>query len=158
ICFAVSADQGRSFGAPVEIAPSRGVYPHGENLPKLLFKPGGEVIAVWGGRSNDPRNKYAGVLRYARSRDGGRTWGAARPLVTDTASYDQRYFDLALLPNGEAGIIWLDNRKQDQREGQTMYFAETRPGEGFTDERPVQWGTCECCRTKLLVDAEGAIH
>jgi hypothetical protein len=41
-------------------------------------------------------------------------------LVADTASFDQRYYDVALLPDGEVGVVWLDNRKyignvRDQR-------------------------------------------
>lgn len=158
MCFAVSGDGGHTFGAAQPIGPSRGVDPHGENLPKLVFLPKGEVFAAWGLRNPDPRNKYAGVVRYARSPDQGKTWGEAQDLVQDTAGFDQRYFDLAVLPNGEAGIIWLDNRKQPGTKGHALYMAETMPGNGFMNGRAIKQSTCECCRTKLLVDDAGRLH
>lgn len=155
---AVSEDHGRTFGPKHAIGPSRGLQPHGENLPKVIVKPDGTTLAVWGADAGDPRNKYAGVVSYARSQDGGRTWGNAIPLVTDTAGFDQRYFDLALLPDGEVAIIWLDNRRNTPGKGRSVYFATTAPGQGFGPARPIQEGACECCRTKLMVEPNGTIH
>lgn len=156
--YAVSEDGGRTFGAPVGIPPSAGVQPHGENLPKMVFKPDGEIIAVWGMGNPSPKRKYAGLVYYALSHDGGRTFGEARPLVRDTASVDQRYFDVAVLPGGEAGILWLDNRKTSAKEGSTLYFAATEGRNGFGEGRPLQEGICQCCRTELFVDGEGRVH
>lgn len=157
-CYARSADGGRTFGAPVVVTPSTTIKPHSENLPKVVFKPSGEVIALWGTASRDSRNKYAGNVSYAQSFNGGRTWSAARSLVGDTAGYDQRYFDVALLPDGEAAIIWLDKRKTTDKEGSSLYFAATRGQEGFTGERRVAQQCCPCCRTDLFVDSWGGIH
>ena len=157
-CYARSTDGGRSFGAPVVVAPSTAIKPHSENLPKVVFKPSGEVIALWGTASGDARNKYAGKVVYAQSFDAGRTWTAATPLVRDTAGYDQRYFDVALLPGGEAAIVWLDNRKVTDKEGSSLYFAATRGRSGFTGERRVAQQCCPCCRTDLFVDKKGSIH
>ncbi|PSL50150.1 hypothetical protein CLV51_1011494 [Chitinophaga niastensis] len=156
--YAVSNDNGHTFSAPVNIPVTAGVYPHDENLPKLLFKPGGEVIALFGVEANDPRNKYAGKVMYAQSFDNGRSWQDAVPLVTDTAGYDQRYFDMALLPNGEAAAIWLDNRKNTNAEGSTLYFAVTAGKSGFKQAMPVAGTVCQCCRTKMYVAANGDIH
>ncbi|WP_291907719.1 sialidase family protein [Chitinophaga sp. CB10] len=158
IYFTVSSDEGKSFATPVQVTASAGVYPHDENLPKLLFKPDGSIIVMFGTEANDPRNKYAGKVLYTQSFDGGRTWQPARPLVTDTAGYDQRYFDMTLLPNGEAAAIWLDNRKTATAEGSTLYFATTHGRNGFNNGQPVVETVCQCCRTKLLVDDDGAIH
>ena len=158
MCYAVSTDNGNSFGQPVEITPSKGIHPHSENLPKMIFKPNGEIIAAWGASNPNPKNKYSGLIYYAQSFDGGSTWGSAKSLVTDTSSYDQRYFDLAILKNGEAGIIWLDNRSDTDKEGMTVYYAETKGKNGFVNEKPVNETTCQCCRTDLFVDSKGAIH
>ena len=158
LCYARSADGGMSFAPPVVVAPSTNIKPHSENLPKVIFKPSGEVIALWGTASRDTRNKYAGNVSYAQSFDGGRTWSAARPLVSDTAGYDQRYFDVALLPNGEAAIIWLDNREEVEVEGSSLYYATTSGRNGFSGERRVAQQCCPCCRTDLFVDSKGGIH
>ncbi len=159
LMYAVSADEGKSFAAARPVPAAIGVQAHAENMPKLVFRPNGEVIAMYGVQSNDPRNKYAGKVFYTRSVDGGANWLPAEPLVKDTASYDQRYFDLALLPSGEAAVIWLDNRKPDpKKEGSTVYLATTGREPGFQQEHPVAETACQCCRTVLYVDEQGAVH
>jgi hypothetical protein len=157
-CYAISTDGGKSFNAPVLIPVSDNVKPHAENLPKVIFKPSGEIIALWGAASNDPRKKYSGNIFYSQSFDEGKSWSAAKPLVTDTTGYDQRYFDVALLQNGEAGIIWLDNRKQTKEEGSALYFASTSGNNGFTGERRITDPCCQCCRTDLFIDSKNNLH
>ncbi|NLR80348.1 sialidase family protein [Chitinophaga eiseniae] len=156
--YAVSNDNGYTFSSPVAVTATAGVFPHDENLPKILFKPDGTVIALFGVEANDPRNKYAGKVMYTQSFDGGKHWQPAVPLVTDTAGYDQRYFDMALLPGGEAAAIWLDNRKQTNAEGSTLYFAVTHGHSGFGQAKPIAATVCQCCRTKLYVAGNGDVH
>src|SRR5688572_1503416 len=133
-CYAVSKD-GRSFEPPVAIPGSNNIEVHSENLPKIIFKPNGEIIACWGANSIFSANKYAGLVYYAQSFDEGKTWSKPTPLVTDPVGSDQRYYDIALLPNGEAAIIWLDNRKTIAKEGSALYFAVTEGKNGFQRER-----------------------
>lgn len=121
-CYAISADDGKSFGKTITIPASNNIQPHSENLPKIIFKPSGEIIALWGAANPNPKNKYSGQVYYSQSFDEGVTWSKARPLVNDTVSYDQRYYDAALLPTGEAAIIWLDNRKTNVKEGSGLLF------------------------------------
>lgn len=156
--FAVSPDHGKTFGAAIEIPSSRNVHPHGENMPKLIFKPNGEIIALWGAHNPSPANKYSGLVFYAQSFDDGKTWSAAKKLVTDTAGIDQRYFDVALLANGEAAITWLDNRSKTGKEGSTLYFAITNGRNGFENEIPIGETCCQCCRTDLFMDDRNNIH
>lgn len=158
MCYAVSTDKGYSFGQATEISPSKGVHPHGENLPKIIFKPDGITIAVWGASNPSPENKYSGMIYYSQSFDDGKNWSEAKPLVTDTASNDQRYFDLGILKNGEVGIIWLDNRTKTDKEGMTLYFAETNDKNGFQNEKPIGETCCQCCRTDFFIDSKGNIH
>ncbi|HLP43042.1 MAG TPA: sialidase family protein [Fibrobacteria bacterium] len=158
MCYVVSEDKGKSFGNPIEIPSSRGVRPHGENLPKMVFKPDGEILAIWGVSNPSPTKKYGGLVFYAQSHDGGKTFSEAKPLVRDTTSIDQRYFDVAVLPDGEAGIVWLDNRRKSENNGSTLYFAVTKGNNGFQEERPLQESTCVCCRTELFVGSGGKIH
>ncbi len=156
--YAVSNDKGISFGTAIEIPASKNVLPSGESMPKMIFKPNGEIIAVWGVENPSPDNKYNGLVYYSQSFDKGKSWSEAKPLVKDTASIDQRYFDVALLKNGEAGIIWLDNRTKTDKEGSTLYYATTKGKNGFENEKPIAETLCECCRTDLFVDNSGNIH
>ncbi|GAA3922100.1 hypothetical protein GCM10022209_14110 [Chitinophaga oryziterrae] len=154
--YAVSAND--TFSAPLPVTTSTGVLPHAENMPKMVFKPDGEVIAMYGVEQNDARNKYAGRVLYTRSPDGGKTWLTPQSLVADTGSYDQRYFDMTILPNGEAAAIWLDNRKHTNDEGSTLYYAVTDGHDGFKQEKPLAETVCQCCRTALYTDTKGDIH
>ncbi len=130
-CFAVSADEGRSFGETRIIPSSNNLQPHSENLPKMIVKPSGEFMALWGAANPNPKNKYSGLVFYSQSFDEGKTWTRPATLVNDTASFDQRYYDVALLPNGEVAIVWLDNRKIIDKEGSGLYFAVTDGRKGF---------------------------
>jgi hypothetical protein len=156
-CYATSTN-GKTFSSPVVIPNSGNIEPHGENLPKIIFKPSGEIIALWGAANPNPKNKYSGLMFYTRSLDNGKTWTRAAPLVNDPAGYDQRYYDVALLPNGEVGIIWLDNRKTTAQEGSALYFAATNGKNGFEEGRWIGGPCCQCCRTDLFVDKQGGIH
>ncbi|MFY7840463.1 MAG: sialidase family protein [Lacibacter sp.] len=156
-CYATSTD-GKTFTAPVSIPTSTNIHPHAENLPKIIAKPSGELIALWGAANPNPKNKYSGLVFYSQSFDSGKTWSNAKQLTGDTSSYDQRYYDVALLPDGEAAIIWLDNRKATAKEGSGLYFARTAGANGFQNEQRISQLCCQCCRTQLFIDAKGGIH
>jgi hypothetical protein len=156
-CYAISTD-GKTFGNPVVIPSSSNIQPHSENLPKIIFKPSGEIIALWGAANPNPKNKYSGLVFYVQSFDDGKTWTDPKPLIKDTAGYDQRYYDIALLSNGEVGIIWLDNRKTDLNPGSALYFASSSGRDGFQNDRPISQSCCQCCRTDLFVDKNGHVH
>ncbi len=156
-CYTVSED-GKTFHEPIVVPGSGHIQPHGENLPKIIFKPSGEIIALWGSGNPNVHNKYSGVVYYVQSFDNGNTWSTPTPLVSDTASYDQRYYDIAVLPDGEAGVVWLDNRKTTSEEGSALYFASTRGRNGFGSGRLISQPCCQCCRTVLSVDSKKQVH
>lgn len=157
-CYAVSTDGGKSFGKTTIIPGSTNIHPHGENMPKIIFKPSGEIIAAWASANANPKNAYSDEVYYSKSFDNGKSWSNPEKLVKDTAGYDQRYFDMAILSNGEAAIIWLDNRKHTPDEGSALYFAETNGDSGFRNERLITEPCCPCCRTDLFVDKGKNIH
>lgn len=145
-------------GEVIEVTPSTNIHPHGENIPKVIVKPSGEVIAIWGADNPRAANKYSGLVYYAQSFDNGKTWSDALPLVKDSAGDDQRYFDVALMNNGEVAIIWLDNRTTSGMDGSALYMAQTSGNNGFVQEKIVSEPACQCCRTKLYADTKGNLH
>jgi hypothetical protein len=156
-CYSVM-DYNNNFKKTVVVPSSTTVHAHAENLPRIVFKPSGEIIAVWGARNPDPRNKYSGLICYSQSFDDGLTWSTAKKLVNDTAGHDQRYSDVVLMKNGEAAIAWLDNRTTTAGEGSALYCAVTDGVNGFVNERLVSEPACQCCRTKLFCDRKGNLH
>jgi hypothetical protein len=158
LCYSVLNEEDNNVPQTYEIPASRGVHPHGENLPKVVCKPDGTLIAMWGIRNPKPNNKYSGLVSYAVSKNGGNDWSEAVPLASDTASYDQRYFDMEVLPSGEVAAIWLDSRLKSGKEGSTLFYAVTGADNRFAAERPIAESCCPCCRTDLFVDGKGNIH
>lgn len=157
-CYAVTNREANPDGKIITIPFTDNLQPHAENLPKIIFKPSGEIIALWGVANPGTKNKYAGLVFYSQSFDEGKKWSEPKRLVSDTAGYDQRYYDVALLPGGEAAIIWLDNRKTTDQEGSALYFAATDGINGFQKEKMVTQGCCQCCRTDLFIDSKAGIH
>jgi hypothetical protein len=158
VCYVVSNDGGKTFAAAKEIPGSKNVFPHGENMPKLIFKANGTILAAWGATNPNPKNPYAGLVYYTESFDRGNTWNGVHLLTKDPESIDQRYFDLALLTNDEIGVVWLDNRTKTNHEGSTLYFATTKDTAGFAGEKAIATTCCQCCRTNLFTDKQGGIH
>jgi hypothetical protein len=78
-CYAISQDQ-KTFSSPVMIPNTSNIQPHGENMPKILFRSSTDIIALWGEANPNPKNKYSGRVFYSQSFDKGQTWTATKPL------------------------------------------------------------------------------
>jgi len=158
LAYAVSAD-GKTFGKPQTIATTKGVQAHDENLPRILFRKNGDIIAMYPVSNPNPKNSYAGLVFYTQSFDSGKTWTQPKQLAEDTInSIDERYFDMVELPDGEVGAIWLDSRKNSDREGSSLYFASTKGRDGFVGEKVIDTQLCQCCRTDVYVDEKQHLH
>lgn len=154
--YAIFSDSNMTFGKPKNIAVTKGAEPHGENMPKMIFQKNGHLLAVYSVKNPHPGNPYTGAVYYTQSFDKGKNWTKVQPLVKDTAkSYDQRYFDVTVLPSGKTGIVWLNNSKP---KGSTLCFAKFEDNKAFSKKRIIGNHTCQCCRTNLLVDDSGRIN
>lgn len=156
LCYRVS--KGGAFSKTITVPGSDKVKPHGENLPKVIVAPDGRVIAAWGVANPNPQNPYSGLIYYSSSADGGQTWTAPAPLSPDQNSIDQRYFDFEILPDRSVGAVWLDARKNTEREGSSLYFAIFTRNNVFEGEKAIDETVCQCCRTDLFTDNKGGLH
>ena len=154
LCYSVLDGENKT----IEIPTSTNIHAHAENLPKVIFKYSGDILAIWGSRNPNPKNKHSGLIYYSQSFDEGKTWTPAARLVNDPEGYDQRYSDVSLMKKGEVAIIWLDNRKSEDVEGSALYSAITDGKKGFTNEVLVSQPACQCCRTSLFIDNNDNIH
>lgn len=147
-----------AFGTRIVVPGSEGIRASPESTGKIAFKSDGTIIAVFAKPFPEEKNPFAGAIYYSLSSDAGASWSPPRFLHSDTSHhYGRNFFDLAQLGNGEVGAVWLDGRDQSI-EGSALYFSSTGSSGGFTNETIVHSGTCECCRTDLLVDKNGMIH
>ncbi|MGV3504500.1 MAG: exo-alpha-sialidase [Adhaeribacter sp.] len=159
LTYAIADEEGQTFGTPQAIPTTKGIYPHDENLSKLVFRKNGDIMALFAVSNPNPENSYAGLVFYTQSFDGGQSWTAPRQLAQNTRhSIDERYFDMTLLPDGEIAAVWLDSRKDTGQEGSSLYFARTRGREGFVGEKVIARQLCQCCRTDLYADQQGKLH
>lgn len=144
-----------------EVSPSRGCTTTAESMNKIAFKEDGTVVAVFTRRAGTSENRFAGAIHYTQSFDDGVTWAPENYLhVGDTTKgLSRSFFDIATLPDGEVGAIWLDSRMTQTRgDGSTLFFSKTQDDQGFLKDQAIGAGTCECCRTELFVSKNGDIH
>jgi len=155
IKFAQLNNEGTAFDKTIEVESSKSCRAHDESMNKIAFKKDGTIVAVFSKRTPHKDNRFAGALFYTQSFDGGNNWTKADYLhVGDTTlGLSRSFFDLATLPDGEVGAIWLDSRLTKERgDGSTLFFAKTEGKKGFIKDQPIAYQTCECCRTDLFVD------
>lgn len=147
------------FGRTITVGTSKGMQAHHESMAKIAKTKDGTTYAIFRILTPNTKNRFAGSIFYSISVDDGKNWSPKRKLVNTEASLSQSFYDVALLPDGELGLCWLDSRKQEKdKDGSTLYFAKTKGDSGFYDEKPIAGSTCQCCRTDLFVDESNEIH
>ncbi len=158
--FAFFDENSQKFSKPIAVTPSKGLQMHTESMAKVGLTSKGKLYAIFRIKSTSRKNRFGGTVYYTISSDKGLTWSPKVKLVADNNSGSQSFFDIALLPDGELGITWLDSRMpiHKDRKGKTLYFAKTNSDSGFYKELPIAGSTCECCRTEIYVDQQKNIH
>jgi hypothetical protein len=149
----------QKFGNAIVVSPSTGTGLHSESMNKVAFKPDGTIVAVYEKKHPTDENKYAGSILYTQSFDNGMTWTKEKHLHSDSIPvYSRSFFDIALLPDGEIGAVWLDGRLNLGKEGSALFFSKTKGREGFQADYQVAETVCECCRTDIQVDQQNNVH
>jgi hypothetical protein len=147
------------FGKEFVIPSSKGMQSHHESMSKIGKTLDGTLYAIFRFATPNPKSRFAGSIYYAFSKDDGINWSQKIKLVDNVNAVSQSFYDLALLPNGELGITWLDSRKLKTKvEGSTLYFATTKNGNGFQNNKSIAYSTCQCCRTDIYIENEENIH
>jgi len=168
---AVSRDGGLTFGSPVRVNTVAGeARVSGEIAPRvsLVPKPGGdpEIVVLWNAKDGTTQ------IKIARSHDGGRTFGAARPLQTAGAAGDRGWHALTVDKGGTAHAIWLDHRgmaagkdaaaDHKEHDGAAMaqrsglYYASS--GATVSADRELFKGVCYCCKTAMATGPDGTLY
>lgn len=152
-----SNDFGKTFSVPVRVnpAPER-VAADSENRPKLAFGKHDEVYVSWTQSLDEP---FAGHVRFAHSRDGGKTFSAPITVNDDHAPISHRFDSLIVDGAGHVHLVWLDKRAKDAAGGAyagiALYHAMSANGARFGPNTKLADHTCECCRIALARDTDG---
>jgi len=156
--FAISENDGRTFGKKIKINAPTELTVHAEGMPRVAFKADGSIWATFELKKPTKDAPRASDLMYVISTDNGNTWSAPKAVHKDTTQGKGHSFsDMIRLPNGELGFVWLDE-KMGKYEGRSVKFTQTLPNGGFSEEVVVDSNACQCCRTVLFVDADKNIH
>src|SRR6187549_1403929 len=99
-------------GAPAVLRDSLGpIEPHGESPPKLAYAQDGSLYVLYVVVKLVPGRRFpAAALRFARSADGGRTWGVAATVTDDSVFASHNFHALHVSREGTVYVSWLDGR------------------------------------------------
>lgn len=158
-----SDDLGRSFSAPVPVnAEPENIDHTGENRPKLVFGPDGELYLSWSQRRP---GKWASFVRFARSLDGGRHFSAPITVHRDLGEITHGFDALAVDAAGRPVVAWIDARDHAaaMRDGTSYaglavrYAWSDDRGATFQPERKLADHSCECCRLAVARAPDGQV-
>jgi hypothetical protein len=157
IAVSVSTDRGKSFGEPVVAIDVGGRMKGGRQRGPRIGVDTNKNIFVTAPAVFDEaefQRKYPTAdLYFVTSKDGGATWTQPVRINEVPKKAPESLHWLAVTPNGEAHVAWLDLRGR-QGPGQDIYFAKVVNGR-VTKNNPIATDVCECCAPGLAVDAAG---
>ncbi len=158
-----SSDLGQTFAPPITVnRVPEAIYHDGENRPKLVIGPQGEIYVSW---SQKAPGRFSGHIRFTRSLDGAKNFDDPLTVNDDLAPIGHRFDTMAVDSQGRIYISWVDKRdltkaKQSGKAyaGAAIYYAlsENR-GKSFAFNRKVADHSCECCRIAMAPDNDGQI-
>lgn len=156
-----SADEGRTFSAPVAVNPEpEAIGAEGDSRPKIAPSADGAVYVTYTQLLEKP---FSGHIRFSRSLDGGRTFSAPLTVNDDRDVIGHRFDALAVGGDGGVYVAWLDKRDQAAAKktggsytGSALYYAVSRDrGASFGANVKLADHTCECCRVALSLAPDG---
>jgi len=107
---AISIDDGRHFSQPVRVNDVPGeASVSGEQPPRVVLHDS-HVDVVWVAKQNG-----VGVIRTARSTDGGTTFSAARTITPVGLTGARGWESAAMADDGSLHVAWLDGRASGDR-------------------------------------------
>jgi hypothetical protein len=155
-----SADQGKSFSAPVRVTREpEYIAGDGENRPKIVAAREGHIYVSYTQSLDQP---MTGHVRFSRSVDGGKSFSAPVTVNDDRQVISHRFEALGVNARGEIHLAWLDKRdlhaaraKGANYSGAAVYHAVSRDGgKTFTNSKVLDH-SCECCRVAMAIGRDG---
>ncbi|WP_321472860.1 sialidase family protein [uncultured Paludibaculum sp.] len=163
VYFAASADQGKSFGAPVKVADTPVLALGRHRGPRLAITDSALVITAVAGEKKDGGPHAHGLpadgnLLAWRSTDKGKTWSYVGPVNDEPGSAREGLHAMAAGPNGKIFAVWLDLRSK----GTKLYGSQSNDGGKTWSKNVLVYespsGTiCQCCHPSAVIDAKGGI-
>jgi hypothetical protein len=163
-----STDGGSSWSRPMAVTPpGEPVHPHGESSPRLLAASGGRTAVIWStSQEVEGREWPASNVRFARSLDGGLTWGAPVTLNDDSlaAPAGHSFHGATLVGDSAIVVGWLDERPvgavrdSESFDDASLFFVRSEDfGGRWAANRGLFSRVCPCCRVQVAATGGRAI-
>lgn len=130
------------------------------DFPSVVEMPSGTLLAHWLQKSGSAT--YAYDVRFARSRDGGRTWSPSAVLHDDGTQTEHGF--VSLVPDATLPLVhalWLDGRKMTGHEGHggdmSLRYATIDANGRIANGAELDARACECCTTAMAATANGLV-
>ena len=102
--------------------------------------------------------KYAYDVRFALSRDRGKTWSASRMLHDDATQTEHGFVSLvADASRPVAHAVWLDGRRMASGGDMALRYATISSDGSIASPAELDGRTCECCTTALAATGGGLV-
>jgi hypothetical protein len=156
--FSASADNGKTWSAPVTAIDAKGKASGGMQRGPRIGVDDRKVITITAPLCFDEKELQAKFPRaelwLVRSTDGGRTFSPPVQINEVNGTAPEALHAIAVAPSGEAHVAWLDMRAK--KKGQDLYYAKVVDGKPGKNQR-VSETLCECCAPGIGVDSKGRI-
>jgi hypothetical protein len=119
IYFARSTDGGLTFNANVRVDDDGS---GAKQSNPVMSIDGNTIYVAW---QDDRTGDFN--IRFAKSTDGGDTFGASIR-VDDSTKGNQQYPEMVVAGNGDIYIVWQDNRRTESAADYDIYFAKSTDG------------------------------
>lgn len=153
-----AAHRDGSWSEPQTIVADRDFFVNWADFPSLTRLSSGDLVVHW--LEKVAPSPYAYHVLLARSADGGRTWSEPMPSHRDLSPREHGFVSMVPLPNGEAGVVWLDGRNtgEDGHAGAMQVRSTTLRADGsLGPEYVVDDRSCDCCQTAMLNTPRGLL-
>jgi hypothetical protein len=168
----VSKDGGDTFGAPTVVTPPEvRVADTGEQTPQFFIDPARNRFAVlYQGSSGPTKDLYV----TTKSLFGTAPFGEPVRVTDSPATAPKGFASLALAPNGDYAVAWLDGRRDTKRgahdmkmsSGATMtgstfdvaFARSTDGGATFGPNVAIAPEACPCCRPSIAFGPDRTVY
>lgn len=164
-----SENQGQSFSTATKVnSIPESIYTNGENRPKIVLGPEGEIYISWTKKTD---GRFTGDIRFSRSTDSGKSFSNPVTINDDGLLTSHRFDSLKVAKSGTIFMSWIDKRdnfKADKngvftkKKGNNLNGAiytsfSIDSGQTFSKNSRLALSSCVCCRIAMTATSDNAM-
>ena len=145
-----------AWSEPSTVVARNDLFMNWADFPSVVELSDATLLVHWLQKSGT--GKYAYDVRFALSRDRGKSWSASRVLHDDGTQTEHGFASLvADASRPLAHAVWLDGRKMAAGGDMTLRYATISSDGSIAAPAELDTRTCECCTTALAATGGGLV-